>query len=221
MTAIDASAACASGYSPDRVIDEVRVLLEQVTDPEIPVLTIADLGILQDVCRHEGRVRVVITPTYSGCPAMQTIEHDIRTVLTENGFENVEVATRISPPWTTDWLSEQAGKNCCNTVSFPRRVRPTSRVCVCRWPARAAGPPIRKKSADSVPRRARPCTGVTTAWNRLIISSAYKDIYPQITQISADEKQLFPVLSAPSGDRPPLTCGACLKSVPIYLLISD
>ena len=106
MTAIDASAACSSGNYPDRVIGEIRVLLEQVADPEIPVLTIADLGILQDVCRHEGRVRVVITPTYSGCPAMQTIEHDIATVLTENGYENVEVTTRISPPWTTDWLSE-------------------------------------------------------------------------------------------------------------------
>lgn len=106
MTAIRASAACSSGNCPDRVIDEIRVLLEQVTDPEIPVLTIADLGILQDVCRHEGRVRVVITPTYSGCPAMQTIEHDIAAVLTENGYEDVEVATRISPPWTTDWLSE-------------------------------------------------------------------------------------------------------------------
>ena len=106
MTAIHTSAACSSGNCPDRVIDEIRVLLEQVTDPEIPVLTIADLGILQDVCRHDGRVRVVITPTYSGCPAMQTIEHDIAAVLTENGYEGVEVATRISPPWTTDWLSE-------------------------------------------------------------------------------------------------------------------
>ena len=91
---------------PDRVIDEIRDLLEQVADPEIPVLTIADLGILQDVCRHEGGIQVVITPTYSGCPAMQTIEHDIVTVLSENGYEDVEVATRISPPWTTDWLSE-------------------------------------------------------------------------------------------------------------------
>ena len=106
MTAIHTSATCSSGNYPDRVIDEIRVLLDQVADPEIPVLTIADLGILQDVCRHEGRVRVVITPTYSGCPAMQTIEQDIRTVLTENGYEDVEVATRISPPWTTDWLSE-------------------------------------------------------------------------------------------------------------------
>ena len=87
-------------------IKNVRDILEQVVDPEIPVLTIADLGILQDVRWNEGRLQVVITPTYSGCPAMHAIEHDIAAVLRENGHENVEVKTQLSPAWTTDWLSE-------------------------------------------------------------------------------------------------------------------
>ena len=110
MTAIPETAPLSSGDYPDSAINEVRRLLEQVSDPEIPVLTIADLGILQDVRRHEGRLQVVITPTYSGCPAMQTIEHDIAAVLTENGYENIEVTTQISPPWTTDWLSAAGRK---------------------------------------------------------------------------------------------------------------
>lgn len=95
---------------PDRLAEDavagVRQVLEQVTDPEIPVLTIADLGILRAVRWEDGRVRVVITPTYSGCPAMQAIEQDIRSALAENGYTGVEVDTQLSPPWTTDWLSE-------------------------------------------------------------------------------------------------------------------
>lgn len=87
-------------------MEEVRRVLEQVADPEIPVLTVADLGILRDVRREGGRIQAVITPTYSGCPAMQTIEQDIRTVLRENGYGDVDVKTQISPPWTTDWLSD-------------------------------------------------------------------------------------------------------------------
>ena len=94
--------------SPDRNEDaviEVRRILEQVTDPEIPVLTIADLGILRDVLWNDGGVQVIITPTYSGCPAMQTIEQDIRAELNRNGYADVEVKTQLAPPWTTDWLS--------------------------------------------------------------------------------------------------------------------
>ena len=91
--------------SPDLCMEEVREILEQVTDPEIPVLTIADLGILRDVRRADGRIQVVITPTYSGCPAMQTIEQDIRAALTRHGYGDVEVKTQLAPPWTTDWLS--------------------------------------------------------------------------------------------------------------------
>lgn len=85
----------------------VREVLDRVTDPEIPVLTIADLGILRDVIEHpDGEVEVVITPTYSGCPAMREIEDDVRSELQAAGYEQVTVTTVLYPAWTTDWMSE-------------------------------------------------------------------------------------------------------------------
>ncbi len=77
-----------------------------VCDPEVPVLTIADLGILREVTVADGRVVVTITPTYSGCPAMGTIRDDLTLALTEAGYDDVEVRTTLSPAWTTDWMSE-------------------------------------------------------------------------------------------------------------------
>ena len=76
-----------------------------VTDPEIPVLTIADLGVLRDVVVNEGRVEVTITPTYSGCPAMNVIALEIDTALARAGFTNTAIRTVLSPAWTTDWLT--------------------------------------------------------------------------------------------------------------------
>ena len=84
-----------------------RASLERVLDPEVPVLTIADLGILRDVIEHPGgRVEVVITPTYSGCPAMDQIRADIVSELNADGYDNVTVTTVLSPAWTTDWMSQ-------------------------------------------------------------------------------------------------------------------
>ena len=88
-----------------------------VTDPEIPVLTIADLGILRDVALDDdGAVEVVITPTYSGCPAMDTIRVDAERALHDAGFGRVRVRTVHFPAWTTDWMSD-AGKR---KLVFPR-----------------------------------------------------------------------------------------------------
>jgi ring-1,2-phenylacetyl-CoA epoxidase subunit PaaD len=78
-----------------------------VVDPEIPVLTIADLGVLRDVAVDDGRVEVAITPTYSGCPAMNMIALEVELALEREGFRNVKVRTVLSPAWTTDWMSEE------------------------------------------------------------------------------------------------------------------
>jgi len=78
-----------------------------VVDPEIPVLTIADLGVLRDVAVTDGRVEVAITPTYSGCPAMNMIALEIELALEREGFRGSRVRTVLSPAWTTDWMSEQ------------------------------------------------------------------------------------------------------------------
>jgi ring-1,2-phenylacetyl-CoA epoxidase subunit PaaD len=80
-----------------------------VRDPEIPVLTIADLGVLRDVQTDADGVIVTITPTYSGCPAMDAIRDDLTLALIGAGFSRVEVRTALAPAWTTDWMSE-AGK---------------------------------------------------------------------------------------------------------------
>jgi ring-1,2-phenylacetyl-CoA epoxidase subunit PaaD len=81
--------------------------LDQVPDPEIPVISVVDLGIVRDV-RWEGEhLEVAVTPTYSGCPATTVIAMDIETALREHGIERLRIKTQISPPWTTDWLSDK------------------------------------------------------------------------------------------------------------------
>jgi ring-1,2-phenylacetyl-CoA epoxidase subunit PaaD len=77
-----------------------------VVDPEIPVLTIADLGVLREVAVSDGHVEVAITPTYSGCPAMNMIAVEIELALEREGFRSPKVRTVLSPAWTTDWMSE-------------------------------------------------------------------------------------------------------------------
>lgn len=78
-----------------------------VPDPEIPVLTIADLGILREVQESEGRVTVSLTPTYSGCPAMDAIRQDVELALTAAGYDDVEVRFTLAPAWTTAWMSDE------------------------------------------------------------------------------------------------------------------
>jgi ring-1,2-phenylacetyl-CoA epoxidase subunit PaaD len=86
---------------------ELRQLLEQIPDPEIPVLTISDLGILREVHIDDNRIEVVITPTYSGCPAMDMISMQIRLALVSAGYENVTIRSVLSPAWTTEWMSAE------------------------------------------------------------------------------------------------------------------
>ncbi len=85
----------------------IMSLLKEVSDPEIPVLTVVDMGVVRDV-DLSGEIPVVkITPTYSGCPAMNEIEQNIIKKLVEEGIDNVRVETVLSPPWTTDWMTEE------------------------------------------------------------------------------------------------------------------
>ncbi|MCH1991426.1 phenylacetate-CoA oxygenase subunit PaaJ [Achromobacter xylosoxidans] len=88
-------------------IEQVYAWLQEVPDPEIPVLSVVDLGVVRDVSWDGDACVVVITPTYSGCPAMREITEDIRQVLARRGIGEVRVETRLSPAWTTDWMSEK------------------------------------------------------------------------------------------------------------------
>lgn len=89
--------------------ERAREVVSAVVDPEIPVLTIADLGILRGVELDGATVTVTITPTYSGCPAIEAIAQDVRSALQAAGFARVTVRRTLSPAWTTDWMTE-AGK---------------------------------------------------------------------------------------------------------------
>ncbi|SHK62565.1 ring-1,2-phenylacetyl-CoA epoxidase subunit PaaD [Pseudonocardia thermophila] len=77
-----------------------------VRDPEMPMLTLADLGVLRDVTEDGDRVTVTITPTYSGCPALTEMRADLQRSLTAAGYRDVEVRTVLSPAWSTDWITE-------------------------------------------------------------------------------------------------------------------
>lgn len=90
---------------PQIAPDQVRAWLAVVADPEIPVLSIAELGILQDVQCRNGELVVVITPTYSGCPAMHAIEQAIAAELHRRGVEHFHIHTRLAPPWSSDWIT--------------------------------------------------------------------------------------------------------------------
>ncbi|MGW7477602.1 1,2-phenylacetyl-CoA epoxidase subunit PaaD [Nonomuraea muscovyensis] len=110
--------------------DTAREVAANVADPELPLLTLADLGILREVEVDDGRVVVTITPTYSGCPAMAAIRADLTASLREAGYAEVEVRTRLSPPWTTDWITEAGRRKLAQAG-----IAPPGPV-----PARAAGP---------------------------------------------------------------------------------
>jgi ring-1,2-phenylacetyl-CoA epoxidase subunit PaaD len=130
-----------------------------VTDPELPMVTLADLGILRDVREEAGRVVVTVTPTYSGCPAMAEIRADLCRALHRAGYPHVEVRTALSPAWTTDWITESGrGKLAAAGISPPGTA-----------PRRDAGPvPLvlgRTRRDVSCPRCGRPETELISAFS--------------------------------------------------------
>lgn len=96
-----------------------------VVDPELPMVTLAELGIVREVRQDHGRVVVTVTPTYSGCPAMESIRADIRGALGRAGFGAVEVRTVLAPAWTTDWISETGKRKLAEAGIAPPGPAPT------------------------------------------------------------------------------------------------
>jgi ring-1,2-phenylacetyl-CoA epoxidase subunit PaaD len=95
----------------DSPLQDLWNLLDAVKDPEIPVVSLWDMGILQDIELRGERVVVTITPTYSGCPAMTVMAEDVVQALADAGYPDSEVLTRLSPAWSTSWMSERAQAN--------------------------------------------------------------------------------------------------------------
>jgi ring-1,2-phenylacetyl-CoA epoxidase subunit PaaD len=92
-----------------RTRDEILAILDTVMDPEVPVLSVRELGIVRDVRMDaDGAVSVVVTPTYSGCPAIRVIEQDIERALHDGGIADVRIETVYTPAWTSDWIPDEA-----------------------------------------------------------------------------------------------------------------
>lgn len=88
-------------------VQQVWEWLDEVPDPEIPVISLVDLGIIRDVAWTEDTLTVTVTPTYSGCPATTIINLDIEAALRGHGIEKLELKRQLAPPWTTDWISDK------------------------------------------------------------------------------------------------------------------
>lgn len=119
--------------------DEVYGVLNTVMDPEVPVISVVELGIVRDVAIQNDAVTITITPTYSGCPAMREIEADIRTALLERGVHEVNVKLVLSPAWTTDWIGPEAREKLrAYGIAPPGRAEPQGLITLTR--ARMAVP---------------------------------------------------------------------------------
>ncbi len=91
-------------------VPEIWKWLDEVPDPEIPVISLIDLGIIRDVQWDGDTLQVIVTPTYSGCPATSVINLDIENALRAKGVEKIDLKRQLSPPWTTDWMTERGRK---------------------------------------------------------------------------------------------------------------
>ena len=98
-------------------------LLENIADPEVPVLSVLDLGIVRDVRVSDAGVEIIITPTYSGCPAMNVIATNIRMEMAAQSIDNVTITTILSPAWTTDWMTESGKEKLKNYGIAPPQTR--------------------------------------------------------------------------------------------------
>ena len=128
-------------------IEEKKIwsILETVTDPEVPVLTVTDLGIIRGVKMDGDTVEVIITPTYSGCPAMDMITANIRMALLENGYQKIKVTSVLSPAWTTDWMSEEGKRKLKEYGIAP----PNPRQQVCKQELFASAEGVQCPHCDS------------------------------------------------------------------------
>ena len=125
--------------------NSIRLILATVPDPEVPVLSVLDLGIIREIDCSQEKIRITLTPTYSGCPAMDVITTSIRMALLENGIANTEIVTILSPAWTTDWISEEGKQKLKDYGIAP----PHSKQLVCTPEAFQAEEAIQCPRCDS------------------------------------------------------------------------
>lgn len=149
------------------VVERAWTVLEQLTDPEIPVVTLRELGILRDIRESADGLEVVITPTYSGCPAMGQIEDDVYATLQEAGIE-ARVVTQLAPAWTTDWMTDEAKEKLREYGIAPPHTRPAGSSSVMQFMRR----PV-EAEAVACPR----CSSTNTVVSSQFGSTACKALY--------------------------------------------
>jgi phenylacetate-CoA oxygenase PaaJ subunit len=184
-------------------------ILETVPDPEIPVLTIHDLGILRGVSLTDDEVEVIITPTYTGCPAMDMIAMNIKLALIENGYSKIKITSVLAPAWTTDWMSE-AGKIKLKEygIAPPHSRSDASSDHVLNAPN--ATLQIQDVSVSLAAPPAKHYTNATIVKSRLIILSAIKKIYSSFT-LNLPEFMLADA---------PVVLKAVPRNVPVTILVA-
>ena len=149
-----------------------RAIAAAVPDPELPMVTVADLGILRDVAAEGDRLVVTITPTYSGCPALREIAHDLRRRLAASGYAEVTVRTALAPAWSSDWITAEGRRKLRAAGIAPPHAAPARSGPVpspspgpgaSRSPARAAARRSRRRPRRSARPRARRCSAARAA----------------------------------------------------------
>lgn len=159
--------AAPADLGPDRA-ELARRIAETVPDPELPMVTVADLGILRGVTVERGHVTVSLTPTYSGCPALAEIRSDVAGRLAAAGFGDVEVRTVLSPPWSTDWITAAGRRKLAAAGIAPPQRRPLS----------PAGPiPLTLTASPAAPVPCPACGSAQTERTAAFGSTACKDLY--------------------------------------------
>jgi len=125
-------------------------LLNEIPDPEIPVISIVELGVIREVNISGKSIEVTITPTYSGCPAMKQMEDDVRSKLEEEGFEEIKITTKYNPAWTTDWLSNEARSKLQNYGIAPPEENTTDKSFLTNKPRHVTCPRCKSKNTVMV-----------------------------------------------------------------------
>ena len=150
-----------------------RAVAAAVPDPELPMVTVADLGILRDVATEGERVVVTITPTYSGCPALREIAHDLRRRLAASGFAEVDVRTALAPAWSSDWITAEGRRKLSAAGIAPPHAVPAN-----RGPARSGPVPLiltgTRREAVACPRCGSTATTRTAAFGATACKALFR-----------------------------------------------
>jgi ring-1,2-phenylacetyl-CoA epoxidase subunit PaaD len=150
-----------------------RAVAAAVPDPELPMVTVADLGILRDVAADGERLVVTITPTYSGCPALREIAHDLRHRLAASGFAEVDVRTALAPAWSSDWITAEGRRKLSAAGIAPPHAVPAN-----RGPARSGPVPLTltgtRREAVACPRCGSTATTRTAAFGATACKALFR-----------------------------------------------